>query len=83
MKKANLLAKLAILIAATDHIQEDTELGFVFISAEDFPTRIRSDFLPNGKIERTWHIKGEAIAETVEAYGCEFIRIKQVEMVMP
>lgn len=84
MKKADLLAKIAILLKATDVIPDDAELGFIFISEHpNFPTQIRSEFLPEGKVEKSWQLKGQEVAETVDAYGCEFKRVVAVEMALP
>ena len=84
MKKSDLLDKIAVLLKATDHIPDDAEIDYVFISqVSHIPAHIRCNFLPEGKIKKDWYIKGESIAETVEAHGCEFKRVTAVEMVMP
>ena len=84
MKKSDLLDKIAVLLKATDHIPDDVEIDYVFIAQEShIPTSIRCKFLPEGEIKKDWYIKGESISESVEAHGCQFIRITKVEMVMP
>ena len=85
MKKADLLAKIAILLAATDHIPDDVEITCAFIPGFDSctPNVDLESWLPNGEIRKEWFVKGHSISERVNAHGIEFIRRKDIEMVMP
>lgn len=84
MKKAELLAKIAILLAATDHIPDDAEIDCAFIPSYDFAPHLDfTEWLPDGEIKKTWFVKGFSVTEKVEAHGIEFNRRKNVEMVLP
>ena len=73
MKKADLLSKLATLLAATDHIPDDADIKSVFFSPYGLGVSIETkDFLPPGEVQI---FKPDFLnLEGVESFGVMFQR---------
>lgn len=78
MKKSELLSHLAVIMAATDHISDESDIYSVIIFGTATVPQIRIDEapLPAGEIKKSWFIPGHVYSESVCAHGLTFCRHK-------